>query len=44
MCVCVYFHLNDLEWNGFRSFLIEMKWQPTSSPQFKHCPNFNKFI
>lgn len=36
-------HLNDLKWNSFRSFLIEMKWQPTS-PQFKHYPDFNKFI
>lgn len=37
-------HLNDLEWNGLRSFLIKMKWQPIFSPQFKHCPDFNKFI
>lgn len=37
------FHLNDLKWNGFRSFLIGMKQQPISSPQFKHCPDFKLF-
>lgn len=30
--VSIYIPLNDLKWDGFRCFLIEMKWQPTSSP------------
>lgn len=41
ICIYVYIQLNDLEWNGFRSFLMEMKWQRTLSIQFKHCSDFN---
>lgn len=44
ICIYVYIQLNDLEWNGFRSFLMEMKWQRTLSIQFKHRSDFNKFI